>query len=117
MGNDKAPKKCGSPSAFQGKQADFLSAWTEKYGDASQSKSTPKFWKQFLPQYWANFSWRLEMTEDPDEPIFFNFEGTVNPPAKETLLPEEEKQKSEIMKVTEKVKTCFSFASFYFIHS
>jgi hypothetical protein len=107
MGDEKAPKKRGSPSVFQGKRAEFLSAWAEKYSDASRSKSTTKFWNQLLPQYWANFSWRLGLTEEPAAPIFFNLEGTVSPPAKETLSPEEEKQKSDFMKATEKVKTCF----------
>jgi hypothetical protein len=97
-------KKQGTPSAFQGKHAAFLEGWAERYRDDSRNKNTQEFWRSLFSQYWHNFPWRLPLTEDPKGEIVIQTEGWTAPvKPREELTPEEEIEKTELMKLTQKV--------------
>lgn len=102
-------KKRGTQSAFQGKRAEFLEGWAERYREDSRTKKTPDLWRALFPQYWHNFPWRLPLSQDPEGEIVIQTEGWMAPvKPRETLTVEEENKKTELMKVTERVRVyCF----------
>ncbi|KAJ7159906.1 hypothetical protein C8R43DRAFT_1124272 [Mycena crocata] len=38
----------------------------EGYATSSKKRKTCQFWKDFFHDYWREFPWRLELTEEPD---------------------------------------------------
>ncbi|KAF7342708.1 hypothetical protein MSAN_02028700 [Mycena sanguinolenta] len=87
-------KKPGKPSDFQGKRAEFLSAFYPKYADASRRIKTRGIWDNFFLSYWAAFPWRLPLSQDPDPEDSTDY-------TREPATPEEENQKNKIIAETE----------------
>ncbi|KAJ7850174.1 hypothetical protein B0H14DRAFT_3452097 [Mycena olivaceomarginata] len=72
MSTTQPPKKRGTPSDFRGARAEFLGQWSEEYAEASRNKALAKFWPRIFPQYWMNFPWHIELTQEPKGPLFIN---------------------------------------------
>jgi hypothetical protein len=103
------PKKRGTQSNFQGQRDAFLTAWIDKYMEASLKKVTQTLWPRLLTQYWMNFSWRLPLSENPIIAIFVDTSSDWVAPelTKEDLTSEEEARKTDVMKSTQKVRVLF----------
>jgi hypothetical protein len=87
-------KKPGKPSDFVGKRAEFLNTFYPTYEDASNRGATRPIWKKFFRSYWAEFPWRLPLTQDPDP----------NDPADYALDPQNTEETAEKAKVMPKIE-------------
>lgn len=110
MSTTQSAKKRGTPSDFRGACAQFLGQWSEEYAEASRKKALAKFWPRIFPQYWMNFPWHMELTEEPVGPLFIDKDAEWVAPvsAKEVLSDVDVSRKSQIVGATQKVRRLFS---------
>jgi hypothetical protein len=71
-----------------------------------RNKALAKFWPRIIPQYWMNFPWHIELTQEPEGPLFINKDTDWVAPvgAKEVLSDVDFSRKSQVVGATQKVR-------------
>ncbi|KAK7050381.1 hypothetical protein R3P38DRAFT_3173727 [Favolaschia claudopus] len=106
MATTTAPaKKRGSPGDFVGKRGQFLDAWLGEYKEASKKKTTGNLWLRLFPQYWANFYWRLALTEEPEGQLIIDTSpGWVAPEEEKLSKADEASRTATKEEIQKKIK-------------
>ncbi|KAJ7441814.1 hypothetical protein B0H11DRAFT_2251877 [Mycena galericulata] len=82
-------KKRGKQSDIQGKHDTYLQPFIAKYVTVAKAHKS-LFWKEFFPDYWAAFPWRLPLDQDPAEDDKTDY---ARPPANDEGVDTEKKIK------------------------
>lgn len=92
-------KKRGKACDFQGARMDCLVSYLPKYASLSKARKTPTLWPDVFSGYWAAFSWRLPLNQEPDP-------GDPTDYARDPEGKEEAQKNTEVLQEVEKVSEC-----------
>jgi hypothetical protein len=96
---DEPTKKRGNQGDFHGKRLEYLEGKLAEYREHAADKTTRDWWPTIWAEYWAEFNWRLPLSEDPPE-LELEPDATPEP---EVLSEEDRVAKVKVMDDTEGV--------------
>jgi hypothetical protein len=101
MTSKEPAKKRGKRTDWVGQRLEFMEDFYPTYSDASKRGKTREIWTKAFVRYWADFPWRLPLTQDPnpDDPTDYGL-------APQT--PEEEAERKKVIITIEAVSRVIS---------